>query len=213
MATVQDVIRIAQNELGVKESPANSNHVKYNDWYYGKSVSGPSYPWCCVWVCWVFHQAGMPLPIKTASCSALLSWYRKNKPGSVRNSPEPGDIVIYNFGHTGIVENAGNGKITAIEGNTSLTDAGSQSNGGQVCRRTRKTGLVTAYIRPDYEKEEVTAMMDNTPSPAHREGVEWAVANGILTGDASGDLRLAENVTRQQLCTMLYRFAKSIGKA
>lgn len=212
MATVQDVIRIAQNELGVKESPANSNHVKYNDWYYGKSVSGPSYPWCCVWVCWVFHQAGMPLPIKTASCSALLSWYRKNKPGSVRNSPEPGDIVIYNFGHTGIVESVGHGTITAIEGNTSPGASGSQDNGGQVCRKTRQTHLVTAYIRPDYDKKE-DKRMDNTPSPAHKEGVEWAVDHVILTGDSAGDLKLGQNVTRQQLCTMLYRFAKSIGKA
>lgn len=54
--------------------------------------------------------------------------------------------------------------------------------------------------------------MDNTPSPAHKEGVEWAVKNGILAGDASGDLRLTESVTRQQMCTMLYRFAKKIGE-
>lgn len=55
--------------------------------------------------------------------------------------------------------------------------------------------------------------MDNTPSPAHKEGVEWAVDHVILTGDSAGDLKLGQNVTRQQLCTMLYRFAKSIGKA
>lgn len=54
--------------------------------------------------------------------------------------------------------------------------------------------------------------MDNTPSPAHKEGVEWAKKNGILTGDASGDLNLTAPVTRQQLCTMLFRFAKKIGK-
>lgn len=203
--TVKKVLDIARGELGTKESPAGSNRTPYGKWY---GLDGQ--PWCVMFVQWVFHRAGMKLP-RTASCSALLSWYRKNKPGSVRNSPEPGDIVIYNFGHTGIVENAGNGKITAIEGNTSLTDAGSQDNGGQVCRRTRQTHLVRAYIRPDYEKED--KHMDNVPSPAHKEGVDWAVANGILTGDASGDLKLAQNVTRQQLCTMLYRFAKKIGKA
>lgn len=37
--------------------------------------------------------------------------------------------------------------------------------------------------------------------------------NGILTGDAKGDLMLSQNVTRQQMCTMLYRFAKLMGKA
>ena len=35
--------------------------------------------------------------------------------------------------------------------------------------------------------------------------------NGILTGDA-GDLKLSAPVTRQQLCTMLYRFAKKTGR-
>lgn len=205
--TVERVLAFARAELGRAESPAGSNRTPYGKWY---GLDGQ--PWCMMFVQWVFHQAGARLPCKTASCSYLLNWYRKNRPKSVRKTPAPGDIVIYNFGHTGIVENAGNGKITAIEGNTSLTDAGSQSNGGQVCRRTRQTCLVTAYIRPDYEKE-VTATMDNIPSPAHREGVEWAVEHGILTGDASGDLKLGQNVTRQQLCTILYRFAKEIGKA
>lgn len=57
------------------------------------------------------------------------------------------------------------------------------------------------------------ALLDNTPSPAHKEGVEWAVKNGILTGDAAGDLKLTEPVTRQQLCTMLYRDANRKGNA
>lgn len=47
--------------------------------------------------------------------------------------------------------------------------------------------------------------MDNTPNSAHKEGVEWAVKNGILTGNKEGDLMLNSPVTRQQMCTMLYR--------
>lgn len=47
---------------------------------------------------------------------------------------------------------------------------------------------------------------DNTPSPAHEAGVAWCVEQGILTGSAAGDLMLTQPVTRQQLCTMLYRF-------
>lgn len=205
--TAETVLGIARGELGNRESPAGSNRTKYGRWY---GLDGQ--PWCMMFVMWVFSQAGMPLPYKTASCSGLLNWYRENRPESVKKAPAPGDIVIYNFGHTGIVEAVGRGAITAIEGNTSPGTAGSQDNGGQVCRKTRKARLVTAYIRPDYDKKE-DKRMDNNPSPAHKEGVEWAVKNGILAGDASGDLKLKENVTRQQLCTMLYRFAKSIGKA
>ena len=54
--------------------------------------------------------------------------------------------------------------------------------------------------------------MDNTPSPAHKSSVDWAVQKGIMTGDADGDLMLSQSVTRQQFCTMLLRFAKLIGK-
>lgn len=53
--------------------------------------------------------------------------------------------------------------------------------------------------------------MDSVPSPAHKEGVEWAVKSGILTGDKTGDLKLTEPVTRQQLCTMLFRYANRKG--
>lgn len=54
---------------------------------------------------------------------------------------------------------------------------------------------------------------DNVPAPAHREGVAWCLEQGILTGDADGDLTLTRPVTRQQLCTMLYRFARMTGAA
>ncbi len=50
--------------------------------------------------------------------------------------------------------------------------------------------------------------LDNTPAPAHKAGVEWAVAQGILTGNAQGDLMLSQGLTRQQFCTMLYRYDK-----
>ena len=209
--TVKQILTIAQEELGTMEIPANSNNVKYNTWYYGKTVSGSAYPWCMAFVQWVFNQAGMKLPYLTASCSGLLSWYQKNQPASVVKTPQPGDIIIYNFSHTGIVESVGSGTVTAIEGNTSPGTTGSQSNGGMVCRRTRSTSLVIAYIRPEYEKEE--KKMDNTPSAAHKEGVEWAQKTGILAGDATGDLKLTQPVTRQQMCTMLLRFAKWLGKA
>lgn len=55
--------------------------------------------------------------------------------------------------------------------------------------------------------------LDNTPSPMHKEGVEWAVEHGILRGNGEGDLMLHQALTREQMCTMLYRFAKSICKA
>lgn len=213
MATAEKVLGIARGELGAKESPANSNRVKYNTWYYGREVSGSAYPWCMAFVQWVFAQAGVPLPIKTASCGALMNAAKKAGQWSEKGY-RPGDVVIYDFpggaatDHTGIIEKVTLTGVVAIEGNTS--EAGSQSNGGMVCRKTRPYSLIVGAVRPKFKEDK---RMDNTPSPAHKEGVEWAKKNSILTGDASGDLKLTENVTRQQMCTILYRFAKSIGKA
>ena len=212
MKPVEKLLDIARGELGTAESPANSNRVKYNTWYYGREVSGAAYPWCMVFVQWCFDQAGVPLPVKTASCGAMRS--AAQKAGQwVTGDYRPGDVVIYDFpggaatDHTGIVEKVTASGVAAIEGNTS--QSGSQSNGGQVCRKTRPAGQIVGAVRPRFEEEETD--MDNVPSPAHQEGVEWAKEMGILTGDGSGDLKLTEPVTRQQMCTMLYRFAKKKG--
>jgi len=214
MAAAESVLSIARGELGIKESPPESNRVKYNTWYYGREMSGKAYPWCMSFVQWCFAQAGVPLPLRTASCGSLMRAAQKSGQW-VTKDYRPGDVVIYDFpggaatDHTGIIEKVTLSGVVAIEGNTS--QAGSQSNGGMVCRKTRPYSQIAGVVRPKYRKED--KRMDNTPSPAHKEGVEWAKKNGILTGDSAGDLKLTAPVTRQQLCTMLHRFAKSIGKA
>lgn len=68
--------------------------------------------------------------------------------------------------------------------------------------------LVNAQKWAEFKKRLEVKIMDNTPSPAHKEGVEWAIANGILTGNSEEDLMLSQPVTRQQMCTMLYRMWK-----
>ncbi len=149
----KDVLTVARGELGNTESPAGSNRTKYGAWM---KLDGQ--PWCMSFVQWCCAQAGRPLPFRTGSCSALLDWYRRNHPECVVTTPQPCDIIIYNFGHTGIVESAAANTITAIEGNTSAGDSGSQDNGGGVYRRTRSKALVKAYIRPfeSYEEDEMT---------------------------------------------------------
>ena len=45
------------------------------------------------------------------------------------------------------------------------------------------------------------------------EAVQWAVDNGIMQGNTSGDLMLDNALTRRQFVTMLHRYAKVDGKA
>ena len=72
--------------------------------------------------------------------------------------------------------------------------------------------LVNAQKWAEFKKRLEVKIMDNTPSGAHKEGVEWAIANGILTGNSEGDLMLSQPVTRQQMCTMLHRLWELIER-
>lgn len=72
--------------------------------------------------------------------------------------------------------------------------------------------LVSAQKWAEFKKRLEVKIMDNTPSGAHKEGVEWAIANGIMTGNGEGDLMLSQPVTRQQMCTMLHRLWELIER-
>lgn len=148
--TTNEILKLAAAEIGVKEYPADSNNVKYNTWYYGKEVSGSSYPWCCVFISYLFK--GTDLVKKTALCMDMGQWFKDNKQWYEGN-PKAGDIIFFKFGtnnrwtnHVGIVESVNaDGSVNTIEGNTSST---SDDNGGRVMRRVR-----TSYVglgRPKY---------------------------------------------------------------
>lgn len=159
MATASDILKIATAEIGTKESPENSNNVKYNTWYYGHAVSGSAWPWCMCFVQWVFAQAGMELPVKTASCTVLMN-AAKSAGLWVTSDYKPGDVVIYDWGgdkkpdHTGILEaKISESSYYVIEGNTSV---GNDSNGGAVMRRSRSKASILGAVRPKYAADTVT---------------------------------------------------------
>lgn len=166
MATVEELLAIARAQIGVKENPPDSNKVSFNAWYYGREVYGSAYPWCQVFCQWVFNKAGVSLPLKTASCNALMNAAKKAGMWLTTDF-KPGDITIYDFTgkrsnatHCGIVEYVRpDSGVTAIEGNTSIS--GSQSNGGMVCRKDRHNKYIIGVVRPifDEEKEEEDDIM------------------------------------------------------
>jgi len=148
--TAKKIIDIAEREIGTKEAPPNSNNVKYNTWYYGHPVSGSAYPWCAVFVSWVFKD-DQSLCKKTASCVDMLTWFERN--GQIVKDPQPGDIVFFKYStnarrtnHVGIVKAVNGKSLRTIEGNTSIS---SNDNGGSVMERVRGSNIV-AYARPKY---------------------------------------------------------------
>ena len=236
MGTAKELLTLARKQLGVTENPPSSNNVRYNTWYYGREVMGSAYPWCMVFVQWVFAQAGVKLPLRTASCGGLMRSAQAAGCWVARDF-QPGDVVIYDFpggaatDHCGIVEmELPDYGVQAIEGNTS--QSGSQSNGGMVCRKSRPKKYIVGAVRPqfDAEKEEDMSkddfkrmwlelrkeLQDNDSGAYSREAREWAVRTGLIQGsdplpDGSPNYMWEDLLTREQMAVLLFRFARMMG--
>lgn len=221
---MSNLVDIAVAELGTKESPPNSNRVKYNTWYYGREVSGKAYPWCMVFVQWCCDQAGITPPIRTASCGTLLNAARAAGE-AVYTDYQPGDIVIYDFDrdgttdHCGIVESVSGATITAIEGNTAV---GNDSDGGEVMRRTRNIYQIKGAWRPkvmsyeqflEYMAQYVKEIAEKDAANWGEEwekAQKWAEDNGIIKGDQNGNKQYQAYTTRQAMVLMLYRLVNDV---
>ncbi|MDE7261311.1 MAG: CHAP domain-containing protein [Oscillospiraceae bacterium] len=197
---------------------------------------GNAYPWCMVFVQWVFAQVGVKLPLQTASCGALMRAAQAAGCWVTRDF-QPGDVVIYNFpggadtDHCGIVEmELPDYGVQAVEGNTS--QSGSQSNGGMVCRKSRPRKYIVGAVRPQFEPEKEDGMdketfkkmflemrrelQDNDSAAYSQEAREWVVKTGLIQGggkmpDGSDNYMWEDLMTREQMATLLFRFAKMVG--
>ena len=141
---------IAEQHLGVKESPPQSNRCVFSDWY--RMVG----PWCAMFVSYCYAEAGSVKAFKQgtrwAYCPFILADARAGRNNlAVTRAPERGDIVLYGFGtttakHIGLFDSWVSktaGTFRAIEGNTSSAN---DANGGEVMRRDRKTSQVLAFV-------------------------------------------------------------------
>jgi cell wall-associated NlpC family hydrolase len=114
--------------------------TKYGSWFGLNGV-----PWCGIFVSWVYATAGMHLPKigfskGFAGCQTAMKYFKEK--GLVTDNPIPGDIVFFDwnsdgrYDHTGIfVKRRDAAHFESIEGNTGWS---SDSNGGEVMRRSRK---------------------------------------------------------------------------
>lgn len=152
----EQALGLAITQIGTKESPAGSNHVKYTDWY------GMVGPWCAMLVTWCYEGPSGVWPAsptfdvhasRYSYVPYIVSDASHGRYGlSVTTTPKPGDLVCYDwerngeYDHVGFFEDWVSGhEFTAIEGNTSTSN---DSNGGEVMRRTRDVnGQATKFIR------------------------------------------------------------------
>ena len=150
----QSALKLAQTQIGIKESPADSNQVKYTSWY------GMVGPWCAMFVTWCYetNQVGQSPSFVKGSQYAyvpyIVSDARAGRNGLKAVGADDviaGDLVCYDwdwngeYDHIGIFEKWSGNSFDAIEGNTSTSN---NSNGGQVMRRNRLPSTqATVFVR------------------------------------------------------------------
>lgn len=170
---VTQLMQIAIKQNGYKESPPNSNRTKFGEKFGENGV-----PYCAIyeWYCGAVasEKFGGCNPIAKNSNAAWIqedtvnlkhgSWVMKKTASNTTKKEglakvQEGDIIDFDFGmnnlfrqHTGLaIGRIGDYYIT-IEGNTSSSEKGSQSNGGMVAIRRRHYKEVCSIVRPKFGK-------------------------------------------------------------
>jgi hypothetical protein len=129
-----DIVRIAQQQLGLQESPDGCNCGDQIQKFLGSS---PGEFWCADFVSWVYNEAGHPFSggqdggWRVANVSVMHDWLLSNGSWFDAGSPEdpkPGDVITFrDDDHVGIVEylddagtpgNPNDDTVHTIEGNT-----------------------------------------------------------------------------------------------
>ncbi len=152
MGQREDIIKIAQKEIGYKEG--NGNNTKYGIWY-GMNNN----PWCAMFVSWCAKQANIPQDIvpKMAYVPYMINFFKNLKQYYAKGNyrPQPGDIVFFgSSSHVGLVESCDGKNLVTIEGNTAKN--ANSSNGDGVYRRNRTItdSWVMGYGLPAYKEDE-----------------------------------------------------------
>ena len=177
--TAAAIIEVARKEVGTIEGP------KDNETKYGAFTKANYLAWCGSYVMWCAAQAGVKIPntVSTVAGAAAFkkmgTWFEAD----CGQSPQPGDILYFDFpgdgvdriSHVGICTGIdSDGVVTTLEGNTSSKKKGSQRNGGEVCEQVRaykpnKKKVMVSIVgwgRPNYKGNEVQAEVPEPEQPA-----------------------------------------------
>lgn len=139
----QQIVALAQRELGQAEFPPGSNDSPRIAEYRTATAGSGVGPWCAYFTSWLGQQSGMPLGDSGQGYGRVddvYAWAQRvgravpNGPGAV---PRPGDLIVWDE-HIGIVEQVlPDGRVQTIEGNSS----------NQVKRNVHEAGSALGYVR------------------------------------------------------------------
>lgn len=130
-----ELVRIAQQQLGLRETPDGCNCGEQIQKFLGSSHGEE---WCADFVSWVYNEGGHPFTggldggWRIINVSAMHQWHVANGhwfPEGSAEDPRPGDVITFREdGHVGMVErlddagtpgSPGDDVVHTIEGNTS----------------------------------------------------------------------------------------------
>ena len=154
-------VSIALNEVGNYEW--GNNNIKYNTWYWGRTINGSGYAWCDAYVSWCANQAGISKSVipHYALVADTRNFYQnrgrfyKSKYYGGSYTPKKGDLVFYGSNgasHIGIIiDSPKNGYLQTVEGN--INTSGNKwavvkftSNS----KRTINNSYVYGYASPNF---------------------------------------------------------------
>lgn len=167
MAASKNVLYCARQWIGYSRWDDPEPGTAFGRWY-AKLVGDPYFgesgiPYCAMFTSYCLDWAG----VKAAGLpGAYVPWILSANSDAGRlvanEDAQPGDLVMFDWqgdgvaDHIGIVEenHPDEGWMQTIEGNTSPSSGGSQSNGGGVYRRARNYSSIIGVARPYYETQE-----------------------------------------------------------
>jgi len=128
MGSVADIVRVANAEVGYRESGNNNN--KYGAWWGWNGVA-----WCDLFTTWVFHQAGIERPSEQipgrpggASVNYTKQFWERKGLWRPSTQAQPGDLICYDWTgresgadwgqtHIGIIVAREGSTLHSVEGN------------------------------------------------------------------------------------------------
>lgn len=164
---IEKLADIALSQVGVKEVGGNNCGKKIREYQSATNLTPAAWPWCAAFVDWCIAEwikdkantqwlalkttSPSQWRPKTAAAFGLIEWARKH-PNTATILPETssmqkGDIVVFDFSHTGIVTGGGKLFMQCVEGNTNGRGERDSQSGDGVWSKRRNVSLARCFIR------------------------------------------------------------------
>ncbi len=169
LSAPQRAVNLGLSHTGTVEQPAGSNRgPKITAWQLEMTPGMSGYPWCGAFVGHLLRAVGVQnisgrriiyTPAILADAATGANGFEKLVP---IEQTQPGDLVLMDFApggpsvmHVGMATSTYDRihqTVATVEGNTSFSEGGSQSNGGAVAKRVRGRGVIVGIARPRWPR-------------------------------------------------------------